>query len=157
MKKFTFVKTPCIGVCSTGIGDDVCRGCKRYKHEVIDWNAYAFQQQKVVESRLANFLSQTVQNYWLIIDETKLRWQLQQQPIEVPWHRDLYCQLYVLVDAGASQMKRPGDFGFMVRKRFENLSLRVMCETIDRDFYALSKAHYACYFEGKHTQHHSVL
>ncbi|HMW48455.1 MAG TPA: DUF1289 domain-containing protein, partial [Cellvibrionaceae bacterium] len=23
------VRTPCIGVCSTGIGDVVCRGCKR--------------------------------------------------------------------------------------------------------------------------------
>ncbi|MEC7008614.1 MAG: DUF1289 domain-containing protein, partial [Pseudomonadota bacterium] len=32
------IKTPCIGVCSTGIGDSVCRGCKRFSHEVIHWN-----------------------------------------------------------------------------------------------------------------------
>jgi predicted Fe-S protein YdhL (DUF1289 family) len=36
--------TPCIGVCSTGIGDVVCRGCKRYAQEVIHWNGYSEQQ-----------------------------------------------------------------------------------------------------------------
>ena len=30
--------TPCIGICSTVYGDEVCRGCKRTFTEVIDWN-----------------------------------------------------------------------------------------------------------------------
>ena len=45
------VKTPCIGVCSTGIGDSVCRGCKRFSHEVIDWNSYSQEQKRIYRSR----------------------------------------------------------------------------------------------------------
>lgn len=34
------LRTPCIGICSTtSLGDRVCRGCKRYAAEVIDWNS----------------------------------------------------------------------------------------------------------------------
>lgn len=29
--------TPCIGVCSTTIGDLVCRGCGRTVEEIRDW------------------------------------------------------------------------------------------------------------------------
>jgi len=32
------MKTPCIGVCSTGLGDDVCRGCGRTLDEIRDWS-----------------------------------------------------------------------------------------------------------------------
>ncbi|MCF8976542.1 DUF1289 domain-containing protein, partial [Pseudomonas edaphica] len=28
------IKTPCVGLCSTVYGDLVCRGCKRFHHEV---------------------------------------------------------------------------------------------------------------------------
>ena len=56
------VKTSCIGVCSTGIGDSVCRGCKRFSHEVIDWNSYSDDQKRVIDRRLAGFLSQCVSN-----------------------------------------------------------------------------------------------
>ena len=50
------VKTPCIGVCSTGIGDSVCRGCKRFAHEVIDWNSYTPEQKDIVDRRLGVLL-----------------------------------------------------------------------------------------------------
>ncbi|MEL0305883.1 MAG: DUF1289 domain-containing protein, partial [Halieaceae bacterium] len=40
------IRTPCIGVCSTGVGDVVCRGCKRFAHEVIDWNGYSPEQKQ---------------------------------------------------------------------------------------------------------------
>lgn len=32
--------TPCIGKCSTTFGDDVCRGCRRFAEEIIQWNLY---------------------------------------------------------------------------------------------------------------------
>lgn len=44
--------TPCVGICSTTYGDLVCRGCKRYAHEIIQWNAYSQQQQGAVWQRL---------------------------------------------------------------------------------------------------------
>ncbi len=46
--------TPCVGICSTTFGDLVCRGCKRFAHEVVDWNSYEAQQQKLIWQRLAS-------------------------------------------------------------------------------------------------------
>jgi len=66
------VKTPCIGVCSTGLGDSVCRGCKRFEHEVIHWNSYTQEQQQIVIDRLDGFVQQIVSNMIDIEDEAKL-------------------------------------------------------------------------------------
>ena len=44
--------SPCIGVCSTTYGDLVCRGCNRFAHEVVQWNAYDDTQRGEVWRRL---------------------------------------------------------------------------------------------------------
>ena len=50
--------TPCAGRCSTVFGDAVCRGCRRFNHEVIQWNTYTAQQQHAVWLRLDAQLDQ---------------------------------------------------------------------------------------------------
>ena len=45
-------RTPCVGICSTTYGDLVCRGCKRFAHEIVQWNGYDETQQDVVRERL---------------------------------------------------------------------------------------------------------
>lgn len=44
--------TPCAGRCSTVFGDSVCRGCRRFNHEVIKWNTYSLEQQVSIWHRL---------------------------------------------------------------------------------------------------------
>ena len=44
--------TPCVGRCSTVFGDLVCRGCRRFNHEVIQWNTYTADQRLMVWKRL---------------------------------------------------------------------------------------------------------
>ena len=50
--------TPCAGRCSTVFGDSVCRGCRRFNHEVIRWNGYTPEQQTAVWQRLDAQLDQ---------------------------------------------------------------------------------------------------
>ncbi|MDH4039519.1 MAG: DUF1289 domain-containing protein [Gammaproteobacteria bacterium] len=139
------IKTPCIGVCSTGIGDSVCRGCKRFAHEVIDWNSYSPQQKAVVDKRLGDFLSQCVSNKLRVTDRALLQWQLQVQQLSYPAHHDEYCWVYSLIKAGASQIEDTAEFGFEVDMAFRPLSLVQLRELIDREFYILSQAHYDRY------------
>ncbi|CAA0118657.1 Uncharacterised protein [BD1-7 clade bacterium] len=136
------VKTPCVGICSTGIGDEVCRGCKRFSHEVIHWNGYDYEQKALIESRLVGLLTQIIRNKFEIVDEGLMRWQIDQQPIEVPLHRDLYCQAYTLIKAGASQISDPAEFGFRVLPASTHKDLKTLCFDIDTEYYALSVAHY---------------
>ena len=46
------IKTPCVGLCSTVYGDLVCRGCKRFHHEVVNWNAYSDEEKRAVWRRI---------------------------------------------------------------------------------------------------------
>ena len=50
--------TPCAGRCSTVFGDAVCRGCRRFNHEVIQWNTYSPEQRLAVWRRLDAQLDQ---------------------------------------------------------------------------------------------------
>ena len=139
------VKTPCIGVCSTGIGDSVCRGCKRFCHEVIDWNSYSPTQQRVVDVRLSGFLSQCVSNKIRVLDKALLKWQLEVQQIRFVQHHNEYCWVFSLLKAGAGQIHNTGDYGFEVDLDYRDLTLNDLRELIDQEFYILSEAHYERY------------
>ena len=139
------VKTPCIGVCSTGIGDTVCRGCKRFSHEVIDWNSYTLVQKQAVDQRLSGFLSQCVSNKLRVLDTALLRWQLEVQQIRFVEQHDEYCWVFSLLKAGAGQVDNTLDFGFEVDLHYRKLPLIELREIIDQEFYTLSEAHYERY------------
>jgi uncharacterized protein len=139
------VVTPCIGVCSTGIGDDVCRGCKRFCHEVIHWNGYSEAQKRLIDERLDAFLIQVMRDKLHICNVDLLQWQLQVQRIRYPESKDPYIWLFQLLRAGAGQIDEPRHFGFLVDREWREMDLVDLRETIDREFYHLSQAHYQRY------------
>ena len=139
------VKTPCIGVCSTGIGDVVCRGCKRFSHEVINWNSYSLEQKRIIDDRLSGFLSQCVSNKLQVTDKPLLLWQLQVQNIRHTERHDEYCWVFSLLKAGAGQIENSREFGFEVDLRYRDMPLAELREQIDAEFLILSQAHYDRY------------
>jgi predicted Fe-S protein YdhL (DUF1289 family) len=141
------VKTPCIGVCSTGIGDSVCRGCKRFAHEVIHWNGYTDDQKLIIDRRLASFLSQIVATKLIVVDQNLLVWQLDAQQISYQSYKSPYIWAYELLRAGASQIDDLSHFGLRLQEAFNGYPLRELRLLIDEEFYLLSRAHYQRYFE----------
>ena len=140
------VKTPCIGVCSTGIGDSVCRGCKRFSHEVIHWNSYSEAQKRLIDQRLEGFLVQIVESKLQIFDRQLLRWHLEQQQISYSEHKNPYIWAYELLRAGASQLGDLTAFGLSLDAQYRDSDLRELRLAIDAEFYILSEAHHQRYF-----------
>ena len=145
MSQLIPIKTPCIGVCSTGVGDVVCRGCKRFAHEVIDWNGYSHEQNEVIDRRLDEFLAQCVANKFRIVDGPLLEWQLKVQQIRIQSHHDPYCHVFAMLKAGANQITSPEQFGFEILPGHSGKSLPVLRDEIDEEFWILSAAHYDRY------------
>lgn len=54
--------SPCIGVCSTSLGDEVCLGCGRTFEEVHQWNALSDQEKLTIKKRLAKQLGKANSN-----------------------------------------------------------------------------------------------
>ncbi len=49
---FKTKKSPCVGLCSTTYGDNVCRGCLRTVGEVLSWTTYTDEQKDQIQLRL---------------------------------------------------------------------------------------------------------
>lgn len=139
------VRTPCVGICSTGIGDSVCRGCKRFAHEVIDWNAYTHEQRVIIAHRLENYLAQVVSNMVEVIDEKLLLEQIKHQQIPFKEEQNAYCWVFDLFRAGASQIDCLDVYGLRLHQSWRETPLTVIRDNMDRDFYALSCAYYERY------------
>lgn len=137
--------TPCIGVCSTGIGDAVCRGCKRYAHEVIHWNGYSEEQRRAIDRRLEQLLSQVVGAKLAVFDSALLAQRLRAQQIRYPAHRNPLVWVFELLRAGASQIGDTRAFGFELEPGYCAADLTALRDQIDREFFLLSEAHYQRY------------
>ncbi|WP_237064670.1 DUF1289 domain-containing protein [Microbulbifer guangxiensis] len=139
------VRTPCIGVCSTGIGDDVCRGCKRFAHEVIDWNAYSEDQRRIIAERRESYLANAVRSQLEIVDRDLLLAQLRHQQIRFDEEQNPYCWVFELLRAGASQIENTLDYGLRPTAQARGVPLVELRRRIDEDFYGLSVAYYLRY------------
>ena len=152
------VKTPCIGVCSTGIGDSVCRGCKRFTHEVIHWNGYTEREKQIIDQRLENFLAQIVETKLRVFNKDVLKRQLDTQQIPFPAHKSPYIWAYELLRAGASQLGDLREYGLELEPQFRSSDLKQLRIAIDGEFFVLSDAHYQRYFpKGARPDHSEPL
>ncbi len=141
------VKTPCIGICSTtSFGDTICRGCKRYAFEVIQWNGYNPQQKLAVLRRLEQFTEQIMQVKFAIVDEQKLRQGLHK--LRVPFDESLspFCWLHNLLSKSGDQVSKLIDFGVRTKAPFQQMSLLALSEQIEDELLKLGQAHFDRYF-----------
>ncbi|ONG41878.1 hypothetical protein BKE30_01980 [Alkanindiges hydrocarboniclasticus] len=81
--QLTAALTPCAGKCSTVFGDSVCRGCRRFSHEVIHWNRYSPEEQRLIWQRLDSQLDQILLPLVQIRDEQALDELLRSQQVRL--------------------------------------------------------------------------
>jgi predicted Fe-S protein YdhL (DUF1289 family) len=139
------IKTPCVGLCSTVYGDLVCRGCKRFHHEVIHWNGYNEDEKRAVWLRLEQLLVQVMTAKVEVFDADKLRQQLEQRKIRFVPQQSEYCWAYQLIARGARVINQLDAYGMVVLPEFRDWLLPDLRDAIDREFFLLSEAHYERY------------
>ena len=90
--------TPCVGICSTTFGDLVCRGCKRFSHEIVDWNSYDDSQKEIIWERLEKIKEQVVGQIVICKDGRLFQSAIEAQKInEQQEHQAMYVLLQRLV------------------------------------------------------------
>lgn len=139
------VKTPCIGLCSTVFGDQVCRGCKRFHHEIVNWNLYSDEEKRAVWERLEVLLVQVMQGKVIVFDESMLRSQLESRQIRFNPAQSSYCWAYQLIARGARAINQLDAYGLALMPEFRDWTLPDLRDAIDREFFILSEAHYERY------------
>lgn len=140
------IKTPCLGICSTtSLGDVVCRGCKRYSFEVINWNSYDQTAKSAVLSRIERLNTQILENKLRIFSVPNLKAGLLR--FQIPFDETLspYCWLHNLLKKGHRHIDRLEDYGVYALGNYAGMPLSQLCEIIENDLLLLSEAHHARY------------
>lgn len=148
------IKTPCIGICSTtSFGDVVCRGCKRYASEVINWNGYDAEAKSAVLSRIERLTAQILENKLRIFSVPNLKAGLDR--FQIPYDETLspYCWLHNLLKKGHSRLESLEEYGVYALGSYAGMPLPELCELIENDLLLLSEAHHARYVAPTKARH----
>lgn len=126
-----------MGICSTTYGDLVCRGCKRFAHEIVQWNGYEPHQQQQIWSRLQSLRDEVVEHTLSVIDEATY-----DKQIQTPHLQNLTAmeQRYELVRHLAIR-NVPLSAGGLQASTATNDALETL-QSIDSEVYRRSLAHY---------------
>ncbi len=124
----------------------MCRGCKRYAFEVIDWNGYDTEAKLAVLSRIERLNTQILENKLRIFSVPNLKAGLDR--FQIPYDESLspYCWLHNLLKKGHGRMESLEDYGVYALGNYAGMPLLDLCEIIENDLLLLSEAHHARYF-----------
>ena len=139
-------KTPCIGICSTtSLGDSVCRGCKRYSFEVINWNSYDAEAKLAVLMRIEKLVCQIIERKLTIYSISDLKAGLKRANIPFDLNLSPYCWLHNLLKKRHDQIDNLNNYGVAIDPSVSERSVVEIFQIIEEDLLALSQAHFDRY------------
>ena len=137
-------RTPCIGICSTTYGDDVCRGCKRFIHEVINWNSFNPEEKESVWKRLEKLKTLIMQSKISIINETLMEEKIEELQLKINSDLNSLSKAFEIVKLTSKSFDDLNEFGIKIVNK--DVSLIDLKEEIEKELYDLSMAHFNRYF-----------
>lgn len=138
--------TPCIGICSTTFGDDVCKGCKRFSHEITNWGKFSTDERAVVNSRLERFKTTILEEKFSISDSELFESKMNEFSINFNSSLDPITWIFDLLRASSNKDLNVNDFGVEILPAFSDLSLIELRDLINQEMLQLSEAHYYKFF-----------
>ena len=138
--------TPCIGICSTTFGDDVCKGCKRFSHEITNWGKFSTDERAVVNSRLEQFKTTILEEKFTISDSELFESKMNEFSINFNSSLEPITWIFDLLRASSNKDLNINDFGVEILPAFSDLSLIELRDLINQEMLQLSEAHYYKFF-----------
>tara|TARA_Y100001954_G_C15816735_1_gene607919 strand:+ start:3740 stop:4189 length:450 start_codon:yes stop_codon:yes gene_type:complete len=136
--------TPCLGICSTTFGDEVCKGCKRFAHEIVSWTKYSSEEREIINLRLEKFKIKILKRRFKIIDKELFASKLDEKAINFNHSLDPLTWIFDLFRAAGSQKLNLKDFGI---QNLINYDPKTIKDEINNELRELSEAHHERYFK----------
>lgn len=139
--------TPCIGICSTTYGDLVCRGCKRFAHEIVEWNAFSDDQRDRVWQRLQQLRDGCTSEWLRIVDAHALQARADELRVAVWADSSPLALAYALLLRERASWTHLDSAGIRPLPSAAERSPADVRREIDAEFLYRSKAAYECSFK----------
>lgn len=107
------ITSPCVGLCSTTLGDPVCRGCQRGDVEILDWFGLSGEER---EARMAELdaLRETVAGRFLqVVDAECLEAQLLRYRIRFRPEQPALSRAVELLRVGRTRIQDLSRYGLV--------------------------------------------
>ena len=138
------IRTPCIGICSTTYGDEVCRGCKRFSYEIINWNSFSPEEKEAIWKRLEKLKTQIMSSRVKIFDSELMNEGIKKYRLRVKDDLNDSSKAFEIIKQVSESFEDLMDFGIELFNKEK--SLKDLKDDIEIELYTLSKAHYSKYF-----------
>ncbi len=136
--------TPCLGICSTTFGDEVCKGCKRFSHEIVNWTKYSLEEREIINDRLEKFKIKILQDRFKVFDSALLANRLDEKAINFNHSLDPITWIFDLFRAAGSQEFDLKNYGIESLNHFNPKTIK---DEINDELLKLSEAHHERYFK----------
>jgi len=127
------IKTLCVGTCSTTLGDDVCKGCKRFCHEIVQWNGMTGEEKSAIITRCDNLMLQIARRFFVVNQYGLLKSKLESVNIEC--RSDMHPASWIFELLRTSSQFVPEEFGLHVLPPYDKLPLSKIRSLMDTWYY----------------------
>ena len=136
--------TPCLGICTTTFGDEVCKGCKRFSYEIVNWTQFTKEERSIVNNRLEEFKVTILKDRFKIMDQNLLETRLDENAINFNHSLNPLTWIFDLFRAAGSQEFDLEKFGI---KSINYYDAKTIKDEINNELLQLSEAHHERYFK----------
>ena len=105
------IVSPCVGLCSTTVGDNVCRGCQRHDDEILHWLSFSTEQREQRMRELDRMRSDAASRFVEVLDAGQLEQQLLRHRIRFRQEQPALSRVVELLRVGRQQIKDVGRYG----------------------------------------------
>ena len=134
-----------MGIGSITYGDRVLRGCKRFAHEIVQWNGFDEPQRAAVWQRLTELREGVVAQYVVVVDREILQSRALELRVEEDASRPIESLIYETLKRAVRLQSGPAARDLQalgLRARDGNSAPLSLLESIEREFYQRSVARY---------------
>ncbi|MCE8038330.1 DUF1289 domain-containing protein [Halomonas sp. MCCC 1A11062] len=105
------IASPCVGLCSTTLGDPICRGCQRTDSEIGEWMALTAEQRSLRMAQLDTLRERVAGRFLQVIDEAMLEAQLRRYRIRFRPEQPSLSRAVELLRVGRDRIRDLSRYG----------------------------------------------
>ncbi len=132
---FAKTETPCIGICSTIYGDEICRGCFRTYQDIIDWNIYPDTTKLAILDSLNAQAVAILKERIEIINLELLKAKCNQFKVKIRPTWDPLTWAHALLREGIHQIQDLHKYGIQIKPDYARMRLPKFIELIDDEIF----------------------
>nr|WP_299379524.1 DUF1289 domain-containing protein [uncultured Halomonas sp.] len=126
------IVSPCVGLCSTTLGDPVCRGCQRTENEIRNWFGYADEQRRARMAELDALRARVAGDFLGVLDAGLLQSQLERHRIRFRDDQPPLSRAIELLRVGRTRIRDLSRYGLQSKGKGLRLSADELHEAITR-------------------------